>query len=431
MANLLEQTSHRPWPVSSGPWIMAQSWHDLLFAHWPVDSAILRPFIPAPLGVDTFDRDAWVGVVPFRMSGVRLRGTPALPWVSRFPELNVRTYVTFDGKPGVWFFSLDAGNPIAVTLARRWFHLPYFRARMRCQPVGGEIRYASQRSHPGTPDAIFQAKYRPASEPFQARWGTLEHFLTERYCLYAAAANRIFRGEIHHRPWQLQALMPTWHKTPWFWRQDSRCRNALPSCILRGARRSSPGRQKSLVRPVKNRCMQNWRTRTLDVQREGDQVGSCWWRDCRHFGAVHRAIKCVALHRHASCSTNQALQFAARRELRSLGTGIVINLLFHHRAIQVVCAESQCDLGDAGRQHDPICFDVVEVIQHQSGNRDIAQIQVPGRPGEVRKRGIVRMKRQRNKRHETAGLVLELAQFHQMVDPLFFGFHVTIQHGCV
>jgi uncharacterized protein YqjF (DUF2071 family) len=205
MANPLDEIAHRPWPVPPGPWIMAQSWHDLLFAHWPVDAALLRPLIPPPLSIDTFAGEAWVGLVPFRMSGVRIRGTPALPWFSQFPELNVRTYVSLEGKPGVWFFSLDAGNSIAVTVARGWFHLPYFRARMSCEAIDGDIRYASERTHQGAAKAVFSASYRPLGQPFEAQPGTLDHFLTERYCLYAAAGQRIFRGEIHHRPWQLQA----------------------------------------------------------------------------------------------------------------------------------------------------------------------------------------------------------------------------------
>lgn len=205
MTNPLDEIAHRPWPVPPGLWIMAQSWHDLLFAHWPVNAAILRPFIPAPLNVDTFAGEAWVGVVPFRMSGVRIRGTPALPRLSQFPELNVRTYVTIDGKPGVWFFSLDAANAIAVAVARGWFHLPYFRARMTCEAIDGDIHYASERTHAGAANALFSASYRPLNQPFEAQPGTLDHFLTERYCLYAAAGQRIFRGEIHHRPWQLQA----------------------------------------------------------------------------------------------------------------------------------------------------------------------------------------------------------------------------------
>jgi uncharacterized protein len=204
MSSILECIAHRPWPLPSGPWIMAQSWHNLLFAHWEVDAAELRPHIPAKLGIDTFEGKAWVGVVPFRMSGVRLRWTPALPWLSAFPELNVRTYVTLQGKPGVWFFSLDAANAVAVAAARLSFHLPYFRGRMACNEVDGWVQYKSERAHSGAPGASFEARYRPTSESFEARPGTLEHFLTERYCLYAAAGERIYRGEIHHPAWQLQ-----------------------------------------------------------------------------------------------------------------------------------------------------------------------------------------------------------------------------------
>ena len=205
MSRPLDRTAHRPWPLPSGPWIMAQSWHDLLFAHWPIDPGLLRPHIPAALQIDTFDGQAWIAVVPFRMSGVRLRATPALPWLSAFPELNVRTYVVADRKPGVWFFSLDAQNPVAVAAARAWFHLPYFRARMHCEDHEGWIHYSSERTHPGAPPAALQVNYRPVAEIFEANPGTLEHFLTERYCLYAADSNgRISRGEIHHQLWQLQ-----------------------------------------------------------------------------------------------------------------------------------------------------------------------------------------------------------------------------------
>jgi uncharacterized protein len=184
---------------------MAQSWHDLLFAHWPIDSVLLRPLIPSGLEIDTFQRQAWIAVVPFRMSGVRLRWTPAVPWLSAFPELNVRTYVTAGGKPGVWFFSLDAGNPLAVAVARAWFHLPYFRARMSCEDSVGGIRYKSERTHRGARVGVLEANYRLGGEISEPQPGTLEHFLTERYCLYAAdSAGRIFRGEIHHQPWPLQ-----------------------------------------------------------------------------------------------------------------------------------------------------------------------------------------------------------------------------------
>ena len=207
--------SHRPWPAPAGPWIMRQRWLDLLFAHWPVPAAALRPAIPERLEVDTFDGTAWIAVVPFRMEAVRPRGLPAVPWLSAFAELNVRTYVRLEDRPGVFFFSLDAGNPIAVAVARRLFYLPYFRARMRCEPAGGGLAYSSSRTHRGAPSGDFAAGYGPLGEPFQAAPGTLEHFLTERYCLYACpssvggSAERLYRGEIDHPPWPLRRAEAT------------------------------------------------------------------------------------------------------------------------------------------------------------------------------------------------------------------------------
>jgi uncharacterized protein len=205
MSRLLDELAHRPWPLPAGPWIMAQKWHDLLFAHWPVTVEVLRPHVPARLEIDTFDGQAWLAVVPFRMSGVRVRGTPALPLLSAFPELNVRTYVNFGGKPGVWFFSRDAGNALTVEIARSWFHLPYFRARMRCAERNGWIEYASQRAHSGAAAAALHGRYRAMGPEFYSRPDTLEHFLTERYCLYAIdGQGGLLRGEIHHPPWSLQ-----------------------------------------------------------------------------------------------------------------------------------------------------------------------------------------------------------------------------------
>ncbi|MGH9794495.1 MAG: YqjF family protein [Candidatus Acidiferrales bacterium] len=215
-SQVLAAQAHRPWPLPQRPWVMAMRWHDLLFAHWPLAPDVLRPRIPSPLSLDTYEDNAWLGVVPFRMSGVRPRGIPALPWFSAFPELNVRTYVTVGGKPGVWFFSLDAANRVAVEGARRLFHLAYFRAQMRCAERAGWIHYHCRRTDrrpasvlPLAPrfagEAQFVGRYRPASEEFQSQPGTLDYFLTERYCLYAAdGRGRVYRGEIHHAPWPLQ-----------------------------------------------------------------------------------------------------------------------------------------------------------------------------------------------------------------------------------
>lgn len=197
---------HRPYPPPDPPHVMRQTWHELLFMHWRVPVEMLRRHIPPALPVDTFDGSAWIGVVPFRMSGVRLRFLPALPWLSAFPELNVRTYVTLDGRPGVWFFSLDAGNPVAVWIARAWFKLPYFNADMRVRPgEHGCVHYTSRRIHRGAPPAEFAADYRPTGDVFDAPPGSLEYFLTARYCLYTADRHgRIFRAEIDHPPWPLQ-----------------------------------------------------------------------------------------------------------------------------------------------------------------------------------------------------------------------------------
>lgn len=198
------RSMHRPYPAPSAPFDMRQTWHDLLFMHWPVSLDALRPNIPSSLTIDTFDGTAWIAVVPFRMSGVYPRGLFPVPWLSAFAELNVRTYVTKDGKPGVWFFSLDAANGLAVQIARTWFSLPYFHARMACAALGDGIRYASERIHPGAPSARLECDYAPVSAVFEAKPGSIEWFLTARYCLYTMRKGRLLRGEIEHPAWPLQ-----------------------------------------------------------------------------------------------------------------------------------------------------------------------------------------------------------------------------------
>ena len=199
------ETAHRPWPLPERPWAMAMNWHDLLFMHWPVSVDLLRDLIPRTLEIDTFDSQAWLGIVPFRMTGVGPRKIPAIPWFSSFAELNVRTYVKFRGKPGVWFFSLDAANPIAVRAAHWFYHLPYFNAHMLVSNFGDAIQYQSKRVHKGAPLANFVGEYKPIAPVSFARPGTIEHWLTERYCLYAANRDgQLFCGEIHHNPWPLQ-----------------------------------------------------------------------------------------------------------------------------------------------------------------------------------------------------------------------------------
>jgi len=200
-APILAQTSHRPWPLPQTRWTLYMRWHDLLFLHWPVRRETIRPLIPRALELDLFDGWCWIGVVPFRMSGVRPRHVPA---AMAFAELNVRTYVTARGRSGVWFFSLDAASRLAVRAAR-WLGLPYFDARMTARADGPTVHYRSARIHRRAPSAEFSAAYRPTGPSYRAAPGSLDHWLTERYCLYAALdGERIVYGEIQHAPWPLQ-----------------------------------------------------------------------------------------------------------------------------------------------------------------------------------------------------------------------------------
>lgn len=196
---------HRPYAIPNSSWVMAQRWHDLLFAHYPVAVEAMRKLVPSSLELDAFDGRAWISVVPFRMSGVRPRGVPPVPWLSNFPELNVRTYVTRGEKAGVYFFSLEAANPLAVRIARNFFHLPYMDATMTLREADGWIHYRSERTHRGEPPARWVGRYRPTGEVQLTQRGTLDHWLTERYCMYPVTpSGRVFRGEIDHVQWPVQ-----------------------------------------------------------------------------------------------------------------------------------------------------------------------------------------------------------------------------------
>jgi len=206
-----EVTKHRPWPVPQAPWIWRQTWNRLLFAHWPVPASSLRPFIPPALTIEECEGSSWVTITPFSMTGVALRGMPDLPWVSHFPEMNFRTYVRFEDKPGIWFFSLDASNSAAVLCARSLVHLPYHWASMQVHAHDGRVRYTSRRLL-ARADVAFRAEYGPDGPVHHAARGTLEHFLTERYCLYTTSrSGEIERLEIHHWPWPLQPATAHFH----------------------------------------------------------------------------------------------------------------------------------------------------------------------------------------------------------------------------
>ena len=208
--DVLSSVSHRPYALPKRPWTMMQRWNDLLFAHWPVPAAKLGSLLPSGLEADTFDGSAWVGVVPFAMDRVQFRGAPRIPAAGRFPELNLRTYVRErnTNRAGVYFFALEASNPLAVIFAHTFFHLPYHWARMSIkQREDREFTYRSERLL-STQPVRFRAHYRSLNQvrdSEQSQPGTIEHFLTERYCLFTAnRAGQLLRGDIHHMPWPLE-----------------------------------------------------------------------------------------------------------------------------------------------------------------------------------------------------------------------------------
>jgi uncharacterized protein len=185
---------------------MGQTWAGLLFAHWAVPEEQLRALIPTGLTLDTFEGNAYLGVTPFAIRGLRIRGALPLPVVSSFLELNVRTYVTSSGRPGIWFFSLDASRQLAVAAARWAYKLPYFRAAIESRPHDDWISYECVRRDDTARPFVFDGRYRPAGPVRPAKPGSIEHFLAERYCLYTVDGEGVlWRAEIHHGPWPLQA----------------------------------------------------------------------------------------------------------------------------------------------------------------------------------------------------------------------------------
>jgi uncharacterized protein len=206
MEHILRATAHRPWPMPEDrPWIMVQDWQNLLFAHWPLAPEELRALVPSELTLDLYDGRAWLAITPFRIRELRPGGVSVLPVASSFLELNVRTYVSLEGRPGVYFFSLDAGSLAAIWGARVFYRLPYWKAAMAAEVNGERINYRSRRTH-GPRPAEFEAGYAPSGPEAESQPGSLEHFLTERYCLYTVTrrSRRIYRAEIHHLPWPLQ-----------------------------------------------------------------------------------------------------------------------------------------------------------------------------------------------------------------------------------
>ena len=203
-AHSLDRVEHRPWPLPERRWALAQTWEDVLFAHWRVPFDDVRALVPDALEVEMHDGSAWLGITPFRLTGLRARGMLPLPGLSSFCELNVRTYVrAADGKPGVWFLGIDASSRLVAGLSRRLTGLPYSHARMSLERHDGWVEVECARV--GDPGRVFSGRYRAAGKVFHTQPGSLESFLAERYCLYATdAGGALLRGENHHGPWALQ-----------------------------------------------------------------------------------------------------------------------------------------------------------------------------------------------------------------------------------
>ncbi|MBY0053132.1 DUF2071 domain-containing protein [Brevibacillus agri] len=187
-------------------WRMTQTWEHLLFAHWAVSPEAIRSLIPAGLELDTYDGHAWISVIPFLLTRVRLRRLFPVPYVTTFPEINVRTYVRAGSTRGVYFLSLDTSHLLVTKIAEYWYRLPYYHTKMDLLVHADRIDFQSERFSAGADEAAFRGSYWPVSEPALARAGTLEHWLTERYTLFCQCkkTNGLYYANVFHEPWMLQ-----------------------------------------------------------------------------------------------------------------------------------------------------------------------------------------------------------------------------------
>ncbi|WP_456272130.1 YqjF family protein [Bacillus sp. AK031] len=183
-------------------WVMTQSWDELLFLHWEVPADILGKKVPPQLQLDTYQGKAWLGIVPFAMNHIRAKGLPEIPFARSFLECNVRTYVTYKGEPGVYFFSLDANHALAVEGARKLFSLPYVHAEMSMKVKGRTVSYRTRRTHRGSANECLEIDYTPGKR-LPSEKGSLTEWLTERYCLWTVKDEDVYKGEIAHDPWEL------------------------------------------------------------------------------------------------------------------------------------------------------------------------------------------------------------------------------------
>ncbi|WP_409301063.1 YqjF family protein [Peribacillus sp. SCS-155] len=198
-----KQLNHRPFPLPKSPWILTQVWNDLLFMHWPVKVEDIRKLVPDSLEIDTFKGEAWVSIIPFYVTGMRARYLPPIPMLNQYTELNVRTYVRYQGIPGIYFFSLDADHPLAVLGAKLSTGLPYRQARMKYNKNNNQINFYSNRIKN---NKMIDVNYYPESGPTNPLPGTLDNWLLERYCMYSFIGENMFRGDIHHDKWAVASV---------------------------------------------------------------------------------------------------------------------------------------------------------------------------------------------------------------------------------
>lgn len=197
------EVEQRPYPLPSSPWIMTQTWSNMLFAHWPISTNHLRAHIPSILDIDARDGTSWISIIPFQVRHTRLHSMPKFPFYHTYLELNVRTYVMYKGVPGVYFFSLDANKWPVVTGAKIGAALPYKHACMKMTVKDPIVHVKSQRQHPGSPSESFKASYQQSSSIYIPDKESLEYWLLERYCFWTLKGNTLYRGDIHHDRWRI------------------------------------------------------------------------------------------------------------------------------------------------------------------------------------------------------------------------------------
>ncbi|MBB6443954.1 YqjF family protein [Bacillus benzoevorans] len=200
---IIKITEHRPNPLPDLPWVSTQRWEDVLFLHWPVSPDLLTPHLPQSLQLDLYDGTAWIGMVFFQVKGMRPRLLPAVPFISSYLQLNVRTYVTYKGRSGVYFFRLTVDSILACFLAKTWYSLPFMMAEIKMDSQGDDIHMVSKRKI-GKFEERMSCSYTPEASVFHTQMNTLDHWLFERYCSWNMRQGTLLRIDIHHTKWNLQ-----------------------------------------------------------------------------------------------------------------------------------------------------------------------------------------------------------------------------------